>query len=318
MTVTGGAEAFEGLTAVEFAKRTRLDPRFAEALLEDERARGHLERIEGRYRFTRDGWETVGRPLAAVPSGAGDEMTSRTDRSSDLQPKGAIVNLTRNRPGVDRAQASATRNYLVVHTGVRVSFDRLNDADRERLVELAKKLEKPSGGLDWRQLSTRERKRLEALLEKGAGWEAGTFEAKRKDADAIRKLKALGAENRRRNPLTRRQQTDFFATMHAELKSGHFFVGHVALLTYLVAQFQAGEALGMMHSIEGQGAGAVLVFDVRWGLLGAISGGEDDLVNWRFLLEHLVTFKWLTLAKQGPRWTVALGERTLAALGESK
>jgi len=64
VTAAGDPSGFPGLTAEEVATRAQLDPRYALALLEDEAARGNLERIGDRFRFTPAGWRAVGRPLA--------------------------------------------------------------------------------------------------------------------------------------------------------------------------------------------------------------------------------------------------------------
>jgi hypothetical protein len=84
-----------------------------------------------------------------------------------------MLNPLRNKPGVDRAQAAATKTWLSVSTGHKVDFDRLEPDEQEELVRLARKLATERGGIAWGQLGSREKKTAERLLEKGAGHEPG-------------------------------------------------------------------------------------------------------------------------------------------------
>ena len=160
--------------------------------------------------------------------------------------------------------------------------------------------------------------RCEALIERAPDHEPGTFTQAREDAKSFREFAKIAADSRRRETLTRRGEVDFFAAMHAQLKSGHFWIGHVSVLVLVVSQLQGGRAIGPTASIEGAGASAELVFDHAWGLVDGGIDGEGNLENWRFLLDYLVENGWLTRAKSGPKWRIGLGPKTLEALREQR
>ena len=141
----------------------------------------------------------------------------------------------KRRPGATVAEAGETRGFFKVHTGLSVNLELLEPDDQDELVGLADKLH-TTNGLDWGRLSPDERLRCEALIERAAGHEPGTFTQAREDAKSFREFAKIAADSRRRETLTRRGERDFFAAMHAQLKSGHFWIGHVSVLVLAVSR----------------------------------------------------------------------------------
>lgn len=227
-----------------------------------------------------------------------------------------MLNALRPRPALTREEAAGIRLWIRVNCEVGNDFEwkLLPSEDHAELAALVRTVASDGGGADWTKLGRRQTRRLESLLAVGAGHPPDFFDLRRHEADVMRQFKELDVKSRRRNPLKRRQEMDWFQVMHAKLASGHLFVSHVSILTYVVAVLQTGKPLGPTQAIEGNGDDAVLAFDQSWSIIPGAIDGEDSLMRWRIQVEWLAEHDWLTLRRTGPTWRVGLGKATLVAL----
>jgi hypothetical protein len=224
--------------------------------------------------------------------------------------------LTKKKTGVPIDTAAAVRAFAQWALGLGdVRLDRLEGDEQREAVELIERADVSGDGgtrVDWQRLSKREKGRLEELLARAGGLPPDHFAQERRQAALRRKMAELGAEAKRLATLDRRQEADFFRVMHRQLESGHLWLPHVAWLTFVVAQFQAGKGLAPGACIEGDGDAMRLVYDGQLGMLGNCDQegrlGSPSLVAW------LTENGWLVDDARGRTRRIGLGPKTIKAL----
>jgi hypothetical protein len=226
-----------------------------------------------------------------------------------------MVNLTtRRKRSVDAGTLAAVRDFCTWAVGVKIQWDRLDDGEAADLVRLVKKADLGPGasGLDWDALTKNETKKFERLLAQGAGMDPDHFDKAREEARMLREMAALGAEARRATTLRREAEVDWFRAMYRHLESGHLWMQHLAVLTFVLVQMHAGKAIAHGARIEGEGDQMRLVYSGHFGMFGPADPEGTLAATWT--LEWLVEQGWLVLEPRGMERRIGLGPKTRRAL----
>jgi hypothetical protein len=227
------------------------------------------------------------------------------------------------KPPTDEALAVARAALgRLTNLGARLDLDRLEVGEQHELVELIKKARpddegEPNIGVrrlhDLDLLSKKDRRKLEALVERAAGVGAGLFEAERQALEDQAEMEALAVEARR--PSARPRYEERGAVVLPKewaldyVRDGYLHISHVALLVVLVAALENGETLAPRGHFEDAGATLVLV---RSGPL-PVAADEDQrlLAGWRKQLDHLAYCGFFEVEKRGNEIRVRRGQRLL-------
>ena len=165
------------------------------------------------------------------------------------------------------------------------------------------------------KLPENDQRRLEELVEKAAG-KPGAFHAQR-EAKASESQFVELARSARRLRVGEIEERSLLAELHARVLEGHLDLSYASCLLALVMQWVTGEPFSPGATFAGSGEDAVLHVDMRRGLYG---GRDPDgiFAASKAYLDHLGRYGWLSIERNGPSWEIALGPRTLAALGKAE
>jgi hypothetical protein len=230
--------------------------------------------------------------------------------------------------------AVATTGYR--EGGIRVDFGRLDDDETRELIGLVqsagtevtytgggyrpdlggdgmlKIVDGAKPGINLLQLGDR-LDRFEALVEQAAGVEQGSiFQAARARAE----LAAMGADVRRdRQKLGRRAKLEEEGSITIprewifdDVRSGHLWPSHIALLAYLMACWENGDLAVRNPAVSYDGTWISIDFRRAGGLLP----DPEMEVNEQHLLDHLHASGLVVIVKTGKLWKVGRGERYLS------
>jgi len=189
---------------------------------------------------------------------------------------------------------------------IRLDPDRLDDDERERFAELARKATTDERGVNLSPLGKRDRAALERLLGKAAG-EEGLIERRREEAAATAKIREL-AERAVRPParprFEERGAVILPRAVFEQLRGGYLWIEHVGLLAFIVAQLENGVCLAPQGRYEDD----ALVIDHGWGLAGS-ADGDGSFGRWKQIIEHLERNAWLDVERSGRQWRIRRGRR---------
>jgi hypothetical protein len=210
----------------------------------------------------------------------------------------------------------------LTNLGARIDLDRLEVEQQHDLVGLLAKARPADEGEsmlgarrlhDLDLLGKRDRKRLEALVEKAADVEPGLFEREREAAEQSAEMERLAVEARR--PSARPRYEERGAVVLPKewafdyIRDGYLHVSHLALLVVLIGQFEAGETIAPRGHFEDGGETLVLI---RSGPI-PVAADEDQRViaGWPRLLDHLASCDFLDVQRRGNEVRVRRGRRLI-------
>jgi hypothetical protein len=189
----------------------------------------------------------------------------------------------------------------------RVDWELLDEREQRELVELTRE----------EQMTDAERGRWERLVGRGTGDEK-FFEKLRQRAELV----ALAAEAKRqavRRRVTRAEERGLLAEIGTHIEKGLLYYDHAALLLAVMVSLESGKPLRRGQTLDRAADGVTtLTIDANVGLLDPARLDSDLGARWKQLLAHLEKNNWVVVTRLGPLWTLALGGRTLRALGASK
>jgi hypothetical protein len=224
------------------------------------------------------------------------------------------------RPEEVRGALGKVSQWLnLTQAGLRPDAGLLDVAEGARVVSLVRKASLPAdegagarGGWDRTVLSADEARELEALVAKASGRE-GVFDEAREEAEMESKLAALAARARRRPARPRVEEAG--AIVLAREWAFDFLRGrgpilypeHLALFMAIAAQLENGEPLNPSTCrVEVEDGRPVLIVT---GAYARPFGISDSIFNWKVLLDHLQTNRFVTVARNGNMTTIGYGSR---------
>jgi hypothetical protein len=212
------------------------------------------------------------------------------------------------------------RDFVVRHSGLRrgqADWSRLTVEDERELVAVRHEARSEGDGLQLDSPAIRDR--WEALLEKLAGLESGTFAQQRRDAKVDLKFRELAAKARAlRSPKPAAEQ-GFLLAVHEQIRIRALHVDRVAPLILVLGQLLSGTPSTPSSRIEGEGVDAILVLDRRHGLSANAHDPSGSMASWRTSLKQLHKNHWLTVREgPGPQIVIGLGSRTIRLLDLKK
>ena len=210
-------------------------------------------------------------------------------------------------------------------TNLRPDFGRLTDEEGRRLLELVKKAatseESQPGAAAFNpdRLAKRDRARLEALVERAAGVEAGTFERERQAKAARAEVEKVWREGLVNNP-TREAEGRFFKEVRRQLTHPDgtcLTADHLAVLTGVLAIiFSASPPRSSTATVEQDAeTGETVLFWPRNHSLFGVADGRELPGRTLPLLLHLAANGWLHVV-EGSTLRISLGARARRVFGK--
>jgi hypothetical protein len=201
-----------------------------------------------------------------------------------------------------------------------LDVERLGEGARADLVALVEKARAGDGrGRNLEQLTPKEQKRLERLLERLAGLPARHFERGRDVEKLHQRVAALARRAAKPIRPGLGREAGLFELLGRDLSEGTLWAEHVLVLTVVLAQLLRAEPLAPQARIEGEGLDVTLVADRRYGVLGVDHDPEAELLaRWIEPLEHLAVNQLLDVDRDGAEYRIKMGGRVRAALWEGK
>jgi hypothetical protein len=216
----------------------------------------------------------------------------------------------RRRGGIDRDTKRMIEDSIR-RTTVFPSVDlkRLSDDEQHELAQLFHEASAPGGGTNFRQLSDKQRRAWEDLVEKTAG-QPGAFAAERNANDLRTKAAALARRAARAAVPTPKREQAFLGLLGQDLRYGTIDIEDVAALIAVLAALFDGDGLAPGSSVSG---GDLLV-DRRFGLAPASRDEDGFLARWESSLKWLSEAEYLAVERNGANYSIRVGTKTREAL----
>jgi hypothetical protein len=224
----------------------------------------------------------------------------------------------RSRTAPSRDTLLEIRDIVAVRTsgyrsgGLRIDWDKLNEADQLRTVELVREADK--GTWSWSRLGKKKCAELERLIEHGCD-APRIFE----DARAMQEIAKIAEEAHVasvRRPTTRKQETSLLSELGRCIDAGWLDASHVAIVVLVQIAFGTGRTLGPRSRIEALDDGdTVIVADTHFGLFSESLDAYAEIgPRWMKSVDHLAANEWLAVTKSGREWRISPGRRLKAAM----
>jgi hypothetical protein len=194
--------------------------------------------------------------------------------------------------------------------GIRLDPDRLDDDERERFADLARRATTDERGVNLAPLGKRDRAALERLLGKAAG-EESLIERRREEAKLIaetRELARRAMQPAQRLRLEEAGSVTFPAELFRHLREGVVWAEDIGALFAVVAMLENATTLAPRSRIET----GTLVLDRTYGLFGPAD--PEQRGRWRDSLVNLDRVGWLAVEDKGTTIRVRPGPQLASAL----
>jgi hypothetical protein len=221
-----------------------------------------------------------------------------------------LAGAVRRRRGVSTSARESAELFLKQrHHGV--DIDRLDDDQVRELLDLIDKV-KVDGGVNFKVLGRKERRRYEQLVERAALLAPGAFQRERDEVALRSKAATLAKRAARLAVPTPQREQAFLGQLGEDLREGAIDIEDIAVLIAVLGSLFEGEGSAPGSSVSG----GELIVDRRYGVAPASRDENGFLSRWEPSLQWLGEAGYLAVERSGPNYSIRVGAKTRAALWE--